>query len=143
VTKKPADKVRKDIEEARAKAARDGHALQRPLSVAPQAAAAEVTEETRALPGGGTMRVISAKGDLSGRREMLWAADDGKKVGEADCTRTFRFSRDEPGRVRPTMLLCWRISGKRSVVVLSVTRQGSPSAKQAVKVLNTRWNRLS
>jgi hypothetical protein len=139
------DKVRKKIEAARSKAAAEGHPLQRPLTAPPGVAAERLDsyrEERRDLAGGGVLQVFSAKGNLSGQRQMLWAADDGESEGAARCTQNFRFSRNAEPAVRPTMLLCWRITDGRSVVVLSTAREGSPSRRQSVDALTKRWNRL-
>ncbi|WP_203720523.1 hypothetical protein [Paractinoplanes brasiliensis] len=139
------ERVRAEINAARAKAAREGHPLQRPLatpSQAPVRNAQSLAEETRELDGGGTMRIISAKYDLSGHRERLWAADDGKPVGGARCTQNFRFAEGAKASVRPTMLLCWRTSENRSVVVLTVVKTGSPPMTRSVNALNTQWDRL-
>ena len=137
-------RVREEIEQARKQAARDGYPLRRALTPSPGAArnAAAVSEETRPLLGGGTMRVISAKSDLSGQQEMLWAADQGKPAGSARCTQNFRFAQNDKPAVRPTMLLCWRITDERSVVVLSVAPNGAPAQTQTLNALDTQWDRL-
>jgi hypothetical protein len=139
--------VRREIEAARSTAAKDGYPLQRPLSAAPQPRigaedARTYVEETRPLPDGGTMRIMSARYDLSGQREMLWAADTGTEAGAARCTQNFRFARGQTPRVRKTMLLCWRNTADRSVVVLAVARTDAPDTTQVLNVLDTQWNRL-
>ena len=139
------ERVRKEIEQAREKAARDGYPLQRPLTTPPGMAAQNTesyTEQTRPLIDGGTMRIISARYDLSGQREMLWAADQGKPAGAARCTQNFRFAQNDKPAVRPTMLLCWRITDDRSVVVLSVAPNGRPAQTQTLNALDTQWDRL-
>ena len=99
-------------------------------------------EETRPLADGGTMRVISARYDLSGRPEMLWAADDGTPAGSARCTQNFRFAQGQKPAVRKNMLLCWRNTTDRSVVVLAVSHTGAPNNAQVLNVLDTQWDRL-
>ena len=139
------ERVRDEINAARAKAAREGYPLQRPLatpSQAPVRNAQSLVEETRELDGGGTMRIISAKYDLSGQRERRWAADEGKPVGGARCTQNFRFAEGGKASVRPTMLLCWRTSEARSVVVLTVVKAGSPPVTKSVNALDTQWGKL-
>jgi hypothetical protein len=88
------------------------------------------------------MRIMTAKGDLSGQREMLWAADGGKPVGDARCTQKFHFSANGEAAVRPTMLLCWRTSAARSVVVLSIAKQGRPSQAASVAMIGRQWDSL-
>jgi hypothetical protein len=85
------------------------------------------------------MRVISAKFDLTGQKELLWAADGGLPVGDARCTRKFHFSNNEDPHVIPTMLMCWRTSAVKSVVVVSVSYHGKPAAAEAVAVLDREW----
>ena len=98
----------------------------------------EVTNEG-SLKEGGTLRVITAQHDLTGQRELLWAADDGKPVGSAHCTQNFHFSNDGKAKVRPTMLLCWRTSAGKSVVTVAVVRTGRPSTAASVGVIDRRW----
>ncbi|HEU4347088.1 MAG TPA: hypothetical protein VFR35_04790 [Actinoplanes sp.] len=137
--------VAQEIADARAAAARDGHPLQRPLTAAPGAAAAigpvTVTNQG-SLKTGGTMRVVSARYDLTGQRELLWAADRGKPVGSARCTQNFRFSNDAAPKERPSMVLCWRTSASRSVLTVAVASQGRPAAAKSVAVIDRRWAEL-
>jgi hypothetical protein len=135
--------VRRQIDRARQKAAADGIPLQRPLAAstaAPAHDADSYVEQSRSLAGGGTMRIMSARYDLSGQREMLWAADRGHPEGDAHCTNNFHFSATGVASVRPTMLLCWRTSDDRSVVVLTVAK--NPSTAGSVGVIDKRWNEL-
>ncbi|GAB2617317.1 hypothetical protein Aab01nite_30560 [Paractinoplanes abujensis] len=137
--------VRKEIETARAKAAREGHPLQRPITAPPPAVlknADSLVEETRDLPDGGTMRIVSARYDLSRQREMLLAADEGKPAGGARCTQNIRFAQGAKPTMRPNMLLCWRITEDRSVVVLSVSRGADPAQTRTLNALDTTWDRL-
>ncbi|GAA0916867.1 hypothetical protein GCM10009557_89070 [Virgisporangium ochraceum] len=89
------------------------------------------------------MRVVTARGDLTGQREMAWAADDGHRVGNAWCTQNFQFSPDRPASVRPTMLLCWRISDQRSVYVVTVDPSGKPSENDTVAAIDREWAKLA
>jgi hypothetical protein len=86
------------------------------------------------------MRITSARYDLSGRGEMLWAADSGRPVGDAHCTQNFHFIQNGRATLRPTMLLCWRTSDERSVVVLSVGRK--PSTLDSAGVIDEQWAKL-
>ncbi|WP_157437396.1 hypothetical protein [Actinoplanes subtropicus] len=136
--------VRKKIMAAREAAAKDGIPLQRPLTAPPGAmrAADDTTETTTPLPDGGVRRMVAARGDLSGDRLMLWAADDGTPVDGARCTQRFHFSGAAPAAVRPTMMLCWRLSDSRSVVVLTITRNGRPSATESAAEIDKQWRKL-
>ncbi|GIF39683.1 hypothetical protein BC793_102358 [Actinoplanes xinjiangensis] len=136
--------VRQQIVEAREKAAKDGIRVQRARTPAPDVAApvGEVTEATEPFQDNGTLRTISARYDLTGQRELLWIANEGKKVGDARCTQKFQFSNNTTPRERPTMLLCWRTSQDKSVMVLAVTPEGRPDARDAVAKLDTRWRAM-
>ncbi|MCY1145361.1 hypothetical protein OWR29_45795 [Actinoplanes sp. Pm04-4] len=139
------EKTRKKIEAARSKAAAAGFPVQRPLTPAPGVAVenlASYRTQSRTLASGGMMRIYSAKGDLSNQREMLWAADEGEPAGDARCTQKFRFAQNATPAVRPSMLLCWRITDSRSVVVLTTAKKGTPSIPQSVKAIDTQWNKV-
>lgn len=133
------------IEEAKGTAAKADN-VRRPL--APQGAIAAVADadvtvtQTGSLTEGGTLKVVSAKSDLTGQRELGIVADDGRAVGEARCTQNVRFSAEAPAVEKPTMLICWRTSAGRSVYTVSVVRTGRPSAETAVAALNKRWAKL-
>jgi hypothetical protein len=92
---------------------------------------------------GRTLKVVSARGDLSHEREMVWAADQGEAVGEARCTQNFKISFSAPVTHRPTMLLCWRLSSTRSAYSLMVDLHGKPSRTDSVAALDKAWNKLA
>ncbi|MBL7254310.1 hypothetical protein [Paractinoplanes lichenicola] len=131
------------VKAARDEAAKDGISLKRPLTASAQPRdTSSRTEETRTLPSGGTMRVITGRYDLSGGRELAWAGDKGQEVDGAHCTQNFTFSAGSAPAVRPTMLLCWRTSAKRSVVVLTVEKSGPPSMAKSAAVIEQSWRKL-
>lgn len=135
--------ARQRIKAAREAAAKAGFPVQRPRTPARGAAQVkDVIETTRALPDGGTIRVITGKGDLGGHREMLWAADNGTAVNGARCTQKFNFSRNGTAAVRPTMLLCWRTSATKSVVTVLVDSDGKPSKKESAAIIAREWAKL-
>jgi hypothetical protein len=86
--------------------------------------------------------VVSARGDLSGAREMQWAADDGELIGAVHCTRNFQFDEEKPAIVRPTMLLCWHITARRSVYVVAVDLDQPPSEQAAASTIERVWKTL-
>ncbi|MEV4709260.1 hypothetical protein [Actinoplanes sp. NPDC049316] len=90
-----------------------------------------------------TMKVVSARLDLTGQRELRLAADKGEKVGAASCTQKIRVSPDLPARVRPSLLLCWRTSASKSVYTVAVDLKGKPSAKASVAQIDKAWSALS
>ena len=138
--------VDEQIKEARAKAEKDGYPLKRALTAGPDVAApvgeVTVTNEGNLKEDGRTLRLVSARYDLTGQRELLWSAGKGKKVGNATCTQTFRFSNEAEPIERPSMLSCWRTSAKKSVVAIAVVRDGKPNAKSTVAELDKQWNKM-
>jgi hypothetical protein len=137
--------VEQRIKEAREKAAKDGFPVQRALTAGPDVATpvGEVTVTNEGtLNEGGTLRTISARYDLTGQRELLWVADKGEKVGDARCSQRFRFSNNAAPRERPTMMLCWRTSAERSVIIIAVAPKGRPDAGSTVERLDQQWNRM-
>lgn len=134
------------IRDARAAVAKAGDQVRRPLppvngNAAPAASEVTVTN-TGSLREGGTLRVVSARQDLTGHRELRWAADAGEAVGTARCTQNFRLSAGAPAKERPTMLLCWRTSAERSVYTIAVSADGRPSKAASVAVIDQRWAQL-
>lgn len=133
--------VEEEIKAARVAAENDGHPLQRARTAAPDAATGPVNERDEPSANG-IMRIVSARFDLTGQRELLWAADDGEQVGNARCTQNFRLSDEAEPEKRPTMMLCWRTSTDKSVLTVAVTRKGRPSAAASVAVLDKEWAKL-
>jgi hypothetical protein len=89
-----------------------------------------------------TLKVVSAHGDLTGQRELAWAADAGHAVGAARCTQNFRINPQSKAGIRPTMLLCWRTSATKSVYTLAVDIVRKPSERASVAKLNAIWNAM-
>ncbi len=89
-----------------------------------------------------TMRVVSARANLAGQRELAWAADAGHRVGDAWCTQNFRFNPSEPARVRPTLLLCWHTSPTKTVYTVAVDVDHRPSEKASVALIDQVWAAL-
>jgi len=131
-----------EIKKAREKAAKDGYPLQRALTAGPHAESGPVSERSEPRPNGGSLRIITAKFDLSGQRELLWAADHGKPVGDAHCTQNFHFSNNMKPAIRPNLLLCWRTSAERSVATVLVDQKGKPSTAESLQIINREWAKL-
>ncbi|BCJ41846.1 hypothetical protein GCM10010168_75340 [Actinoplanes ianthinogenes] len=137
--------VKEEIKEAREAAAKAGYPLRRPLVSRPKAQAngpVEVTNKGSLKDDGATLRTVSAEYDLTGQRELLWAAGEPKKVGPAECTQKFRFDNDSKPKERPTMLLCWRTSDAKSVLTVAVSLKGRPSAEKTVAALQRKWKQM-
>ena len=134
--------VRRQIQAARDAAAKDGFPLQRPLQQRGQVIAENQITSRTEKTSEGTIRITSAKADLSGQRDQLLAADNGTPTGQARCTQKIHFSADAAPREIPTLLLCWRTSAQRSVVTLAVAKTGHPSAAASAATINREWSKL-
>jgi hypothetical protein len=133
--------VSQEIKEARAKAAKDGVPLMRARTAAPDVPSGPVSERTEPRKNG-VLRIVTAKFDLRGQRELLWPANGGKRVGDAECTQTFRFSNEAKASTKRNLLLCWRTSATKSVVTALVDRSGKPSAAESVGIIDREWAKL-
>jgi len=134
--------VDEQIRAAQEKAAREGYPVQRALTPAPGVVAAEAVEERTEETPTGTLRIVTARSDLTGQRELLWAADKGKRHGDITCTQNFKFGNNNKPTIRPNMLLCWATSAKKSVVTVLVDRGGKPSTAESAEVISREWARL-
>jgi hypothetical protein len=119
----------------------------RPQVTAAGVPTVEADGVTVTTTGGGpgdsrTFKVVSARKDLTGQREMVWAADAGKPVGKARCTQNFKFGPNSRTGIRNTLLLCWRTSAQRSVYTIAVDMNGIPSRQLSVAELNRVWDSL-
>jgi hypothetical protein len=131
------------VKAARDAAAKDGVSVQRPLL----GATATVTDLAVTDSGSlerdrGTLRVVSARGDLTGYQELGWVAAKGTRVGSADCTQTFRFANNAKPAKKPNLLICWRTTGAKSVYTVMVDLDGHPSKKDSVAALVKRWSAM-
>jgi hypothetical protein len=89
-----------------------------------------------------TLKVVSARGDLTGSKELLWVADGGHPVGNARCSQKFRFNSKSDVTEKPTLLICWRTSATRSVYTVAVTLDGRPSEQASVATIDKVWAQL-
>lgn len=142
-TKSPdAAALRKQIQAARDAAAKDGIPLQRPLQQKGKMVAESQVSTRTEQTSEGTIRISTAKADLSGQQDQLLAADDGTVVGHVRCTQEIHFSANAAPREIPTLLLCWRTSSQRSVVTLAVAKKGRPSTTASVATIDREWSKL-
>lgn len=144
VKPKPDPEVSKKIVIARSKAAADGVPLQRALTGRALNVPSDVQTTTTGSPQapGGSLKVVTARGDLTGYEELSWVGDDGEPVGTARCTQQFRLSNDAKPTKRPTLLVCWRTSASRSVYTVAVNLKASPSAQASVAAIDKAWAKL-
>ncbi|MCM4083776.1 hypothetical protein [Paractinoplanes hotanensis] len=113
-----------------------------PSPSASRTAAAALVNRHDEDAAGGTIRVTSARFDLTGEPELALVGDKGWRVGRARCTRTVRNSPGDRPRAAPSTMVCWRVSPERSVITVAVTGQGRPSSRESVAALVREWARL-
>jgi hypothetical protein len=133
--------------DARAANAKAGPKVLRPLP--PKSGGVRVAAEDLTVKTFGsvqknrrTLRVMSARQDLSGQRELGWVADDGVPVGDARCSQNFRLSTGVPVTEKSSLLVCWRLSKKKSVYTVAVTIGARPSKAESVAAIDKAWSRL-
>ena len=142
----PTQKSRAEMIEAmKGAAAKATDNVKRPLP--PQggtaASAGEMTvTESGSLKTGGTLKVVSAKKDLTGQGELGIVADEGRPVGDVRCSQNVRFSADAPAVEKPTLMICWRTSATKSVYTVAVVKSGRPSADISAAAVARQWNKL-
>lgn len=91
---------------------------------------------------GRTLRVVSARADLSGQNELGWVADKGRRVGPALCSQRVQFANQSQPSTKPTLLICWRTSATKSVYTVMVDMKGKPSRPASVAAIAKEWRRL-
>ena len=138
-TTPPSEEVNARVAAIRSAAAKKGPGVLRPL---PSASAPGEVTTTTSEQDGGTLKVVSALGDLTGYRELGWVADPGEEVGAARCSDTIRLSADAKPVKHPMLLICWRTSEGKSVYTLAVKAKGKPSAKDSAAAIDRQWQRL-
>ena len=135
------------LKKARSANAEAGTEVRRPLpplNAAPAVAQDKltITRSGSLKEDGATLEVVSARQDLTGQRELAWAADQGQPVGDVRCTQNFRFSAGAPATEKPTLLECWLLSADRSVFTIAVTAKGRPSMAASAAAIHQRWATL-
>jgi hypothetical protein len=135
--------VEQEIRDARSAAAKDGVPLERPrVTDTATAADVRVTNSGSLKKAGRTLRVVSARGDLTGQRELGWVAGGARAYGDATCSQTVQFANSGSPRKVPNLLICWQTSATRSVVTVMVDVHGHPSREASVAALDKRWAEL-
>jgi hypothetical protein len=106
------------------------------------AASAKVSDSGSLTKDGAIMRVVTARGDLTGLRELAWVAGGITVHGKVSCSQTFRFANEAGPERKPTLMVCWRTSAKKSVITAAVSREGHPSASWSATVIAREWRKL-
>ncbi|WP_433080564.1 hypothetical protein ACQP1P_43460 [Dactylosporangium sp. CA-052675] len=127
---------------ARSAAAMASNNVRQPLPPAPGGASASASVSETTSPDRTTLRIVSARADLTGQRELAWVADDGHAVGDAHCSQNFRLSANQPVSHKPNMLICWRVSTAKSVFTVLIDQSGHPSEADSVAAIDKTWLEL-
>ena len=98
-------------------------------------------EQTGSDRAGKMLRVSSARQDLTGYRELAWVRD-GTAAGDAVCTKKITLSPESPARARPTLLICWRLSARKSVYTVAVDFKTPPPESVSVAALDRAWRAM-
>jgi hypothetical protein len=133
---------KQQIDSVRGTAAKTAKQVERPVT-SMKVNEADVT--VKKVPvAAGTLQVVSASQDLTGKRELAWVqGQKGDKVGPAVCTQKISLVAGQAPRERKTLLLCWRTSAGKSVYTIAINPKGKPSAARSVAELNKVWSSLS
>jgi hypothetical protein len=102
-------------------------------------ASGPVTVATETGTDGSTIRVVTARYDLTGRWSPPSTGDPGYAVGDAHCTAKLTALSGGTADERPTMLMCWRLSPGKSVVTVATRPKSHPLAGASVEVLDRNW----
>jgi hypothetical protein len=128
------------IEKARQDGEKHGIKVTRPLPQPATTVAGIQQADSGRL--GGTVRVVSAPGDLTGQRELTWVAGGVSKYKGYDCSQTFKFNTNPVPTRKPNLLMCWRTSAQKSVIAVVVDAKGHPSKDKALAAISQRWNSM-
>jgi hypothetical protein len=88
-----------------------------------------------------TMRIVSSRQDLTDYAELGWIGDEGVPYGSARCSRTIQIS-DKPAAEKPTLMICWRTTPKKSVYTIAVDLKKNPTAQDGAAALEKEWKRM-
>lgn len=103
----------------------------------------EVVQKWSLASNGKLLRVYSARRDLSDYSEMrLVPPGKGERRGDAYCTQQIQLT-GKPVETKPTLLLCWRTTARKSVYTVLVDTTRKPSATESVAQLDAAWKKLS
>lgn len=103
----------------------------------------KVVQKWSLASNGKLMRIYSARSDLTGFRELRWLAEQDRREGSARCTQRIRLSAGAPVEEKPTLMLCWRTSERKSVYTVLVDTSQKPSARESMARLDEAWKQLS
>jgi hypothetical protein len=106
------------------------------------AADATATVRNEITVDGAQARIVSARYDLTSRWQLLGAADTGVRVGSVRCTQNFQVDGAPLPQNRPGLLLCWRMSPLKSIVVIATRATGQPQPADVAALVAREWAAL-
>jgi hypothetical protein len=136
------DEAVTEILKARKKMADDGVEVKRPLKGGGGASDSVQATTEGSLNSGGIVRMVTAREDLTGKRELAWISGGVKKYRDVPCSQTIRLSPDTPPEKKDNLLICWRTSEAKSVISVVVDPEGHPSRRKAVDALEKEWRSM-
>jgi hypothetical protein len=90
-----------------------------------------------------TIKVVIGRTDLTGKLDLTWPADAGRKVGEARCTSNLKLTKASKPAVRSTMLVCWRTGAHLSAYSVVIDFDHTPKDSDGVAALQEAWHAAS
>ncbi|WIM94939.1 hypothetical protein ACTOB_006998 [Actinoplanes oblitus] len=133
---------KKRVAEARKSAILGKVEIKRPLQAPPPVPVKDlqVTNSGDIRKDKATMRVVSARSDLTGQRELAWISGAGESAGNGiECSQRIKLQNNDKAHVRRNLLLCWRVSANKSVYTVTVALNGQPSRSKSVAAIERRW----
>jgi hypothetical protein len=117
--------------------------LLQPRPPGPGVAAAAMTPtvmRNEATADGTLLRIVSARDNLREQWNQLGAADAGELVGTARCTQNFKVDGAPLPQNRPGLVLCWRFTPVKSVIVIATRVTGRPTPATAEAAIAREWD---
>lgn len=87
-----------------------------------------------------TVKIVMGRTDLTGKLDLAWPADEGRKVGDSRCTSNLKLTPSGKPGVRKTMLVCWRTSKTLSAYSVIIDFDKTPKDSEGVEALMQAWN---
>jgi hypothetical protein len=94
------------------------------------------------LKEGGIVRIMSAREDLTGQRELAYVAGGVENFRGVPCSQTFQFTTQARPAKKDNLLMCWHTTAEKSVVAIVVDSKGHPSRDKAVAAIERKWRSM-
>jgi hypothetical protein len=90
-----------------------------------------------------SVRAAAARGDLTGKLDLAWAADEGHEVGKARCTQNVQLVPGGRVAVRPTVMVCWRKAEGLSAYVAIIDPKTTLTDADGGKAIDELWTAVT